>query len=162
MSKEEYVQLEAVREALEKVIKSETEIDQVLALLSESTVQVDETKPAEPDSAEDTVESEEDGTPKPKFQNVILVSDPKGIINDDLVGWILQMPEDEDLQDITENLKKAAYNFNASKKGNKYPVTSIGLAIEAVPNKFLKPYNIKRKTKEPVFIVTTDNVLPRS
>jgi hypothetical protein len=162
MSKEEYVQLEAVREALEKVIKSETEIDQVLALLSESTVQVDETKPAEPESAEDSDESEEDGTPKPKFQNVILVSDPKGIINEDLVGWILQMPEDEDLQDITENLKKAAYNFNASKKGNKYPVTSIGSAIEAVPNKFLKPYNIKRKTKEPVFIVTTDNVLPRS
>lgn len=161
MSKEDYVQLEAVRTALEKVVKDENTIEDVLSLLSEAVVSVDETKSIEPESVDDSEEGEDDDVPKPKFQNVILVSDPKGVINQELVGWVLQMPEEEDFRDITEGIKKAAYNFNASKKGNKYPVTSIGSAIEAVPNKFLKPYNIKRKTKEPVYIVTTDNVLPR-
>jgi len=161
MSKEDYVQLEAVRTALEKVVKDENTIEDVLSLLSEAVVSVDETKPIEPESVDDSEEGEDDDVPKPKFQNVILVSDPKGVIDQELVGWVLQMPEEEDFRDITEGIKKAAYNFNASKKGNKYPVTSIGSAIEAVPNKFLKPYNIKRKTKEPVYIVTTDNVLPR-
>ena len=161
-NKEEYVQLEAVRTALEKVVKDENAIEDVLNLLREAIGAVDETKLVDSEPVDSSDENEEDGAPKMKFQNVILVSDPKGIINEDLVGWIFQMPEDEDFRDIAAGIKKAAYNFNASKKGNKYPVTTIGSAIEALPNKFFKPYNIKRKTKEPVFIVTTDNVLPRS
>jgi hypothetical protein len=72
------------------------------------------------------------------------------------------MPENEDTRDVVELIKKAAYNFNASKKGRKYPVNTIGQAIEGVGNKFFKPYNVSLKTKEPVLVITTDNVLPRS
>lgn len=163
MSKEEYVQLEAVREALEKVVKDENAIEKVLDLLSDSTVAVDTAAPeAAPEPADAGNEEEGDDAPKPKMQHVILVSDPKGVIDCDLTGWVLQIPEDEDCREVVGNIKKAAYNFNASKKGNKYPVSSIGQAVEAVPNKFFKPYNIRRKTKEAVYVVTTDNVLPKS
>ena len=72
------------------------------------------------------------------------------------------MPENEDTRDVVELIKKGAYNYNASKKGRKYPVGSIGSAIEGVGTKFFKPYNLSIKTKEPVLVITTDNVLPRS
>jgi hypothetical protein len=164
MSKENYVQLDAVREALEQVVKDENAIEKVLTLLSDSTVAVDTANQAEvPTEDGDSGEVDgEDGPPKPKMQHVILVSDPSGVINKDLTGWVLQLPEDEDCRSIVEGIKKAAYNFNASKKGRKYPVNSIGQAIEGVPTKFFKPYNIKLKTKESVYVVTTDNVLPKS
>jgi len=162
MSKEEYVQLEAVREALEKVVKDENAIEKVLDLLSDAAVQVDEAKQAEEPEASDTNETEESDEPKIKKQFGILVSDKDGVIKQDLVGWVFQMPENEDTRDVVELIKKAAYNFNASKKGRKYPVNTIGQAIEGVGSKFFKPYNVSLKTKEPVLVITTDNVLPRS
>lgn len=162
MSKEEYVQLEAVREALEKVVKDENAIEKVLDLLSDAAVQVDEAKQAEEPEASDTNETEESDEPKIKKQYGILVSDKDGVINKDLVGWVFQMPENEDTRDVVELIKKAAYNYNASKKGRKYPVNTIGQSIEGVGNKFFKPYNVSLKTKEPVLVITTDNVLPRS
>jgi hypothetical protein len=88
MSKEEYVQLEAVREALEKVVKDENAIEKVLDLLSDAAVQVDEAKQAEEPEASDTNETEESDEPKIKKQYGILVSDKDGVINKDLVGWV--------------------------------------------------------------------------
>lgn len=161
MSREEYVQLEAVREALEKIVKDENAIEKVLDLLSEATVKVDETKQAE---EAEVAEGSDEGTDEPKMkkQYGVLISDKDGLITKDLVGWVFQMPENEDSRDIVELVKKAAYNYNASKKGRKYPVSSIGAAIEGAGSKFFKPYNVSFKTKEPVLVITTDNVLPRS
>ena len=162
MSKEEYVQLEAVREALEKIVKDENAIEKVLDLLSDAAVKVDEAKQnEEPDVAEGT---DDDGSDEPKIkkQYGILVCDKDGDIKRDLVGWVFQMPENEDTRDVIENIKKAAYNYNASKKGRKYPVNTIGQAVEGCGSKFFKPYNVSIKTKEPVLVVTTDNILPRS
>ena len=161
MSKEEYVQLEAVREALEKVVKDENAIEKVLDLLSDAAVKVDEAKQAEEAEVADTAEEGSD-EPKMKKQYGIIVSDKDGIITKDLVGWVFQMPENEDSRDVIELVKKAAYNYNASKKGRKYPVASIGSAIEGCGSKFFKPYNVSFKTKEPVLVITTDNLLPRS
>ena len=160
MSKEEYVQLEAVREALEKVVKDENAIEKVLDLLSDAAVKVDEAKQAEEAEVADTAEEGSD-EPKMKKQYGIIVSDKDGIITKDLVGWVFQMPENEDSRDVIELVKKAAYNYNASKKGRKYPVASIGSAIEGCGSKFFKPYNVSFKTKEPVLVITTDNILPR-
>lgn len=164
MSKEEYVQLEAVREALEKVVKDELAIERVLDMLSDAAVKVDEAKQEVIEEGVEDNESESEGSDEPKIkkQYGILVSDKDGVIQRDLVGWVFQMPENEDTRDVIEHIKKAAYNFNASKKGRKYPVSTIGQAIEGVGNKFFKPYNVSLKTKEPVLVVTTDNILPRS
>jgi hypothetical protein len=162
MSKEEYVQLEAVREALEKVVKDENAIEKVLDLLSDATVKVDEAKQAEEADVAEGAEDEGSDEPKIKKQYGILVCDKDGEIKRDLVGWVFQMPENEDTRDAIESVKKAAYNYNASKKGRKYPVNTIGQAIEGVGNKFFKPYNVSIKTKEPVLVVTTNNILPRS
>ena len=161
MTKEAYVQLEAVREALEKVVKDENKIEEVLGLLNNATVQVDEATQAEETDTADN-ETEESDEPKIKKQYGILVCDKNGTIDTDLVGWVYQMPENEDPRDVVELLKKAGYNYNASKKGRKYPVSTIGAIIEGVGSKYMKPYNLSLKTKEPVLIVKTDNILPRS
>ena len=159
MSKEEYVKLQAVKAALQETVEDQDKINEILELLSNNTVAVDETAQPEEAIAEET--SDKSDEPKVKKQYVILVSDTTGIINKDLVGWILQIPEDEDVKDVIDSIKKGSYNFNASKKGQKYPVSSIGQAIANVGNKFFKPYNLSIKTKEPVLVVTTDNNLPR-
>lgn len=160
MSKENYVNLDAVESALEQVGVDVEDIQKILSLLNEATVQVDETKPVDP--VDESTNEGDEGVPKPKQQFVILVSDPDKMITKDLTGWVLQIPEDEDVQEVVANLKKGSYNYNASKKGGKYPVSSIGQAIANVSNKFLKPYSIKIKTKEPVYVLTTDNKLPKS
>ena len=156
--KESYVQLDAVKDALDKFVKDDATIKKVLDLLNAEVVSVDAT----PEPADTSTEKEGDSEPKKKNQLVIVVSDPNGIIKQDLAGWVLQIPEDEDAQDVVKNVKKAAYNFNASKKGQKYPVSSIGQALGDVSNKFFKPYFVKVKTKEPVTVVVTDNKLPKS
>lgn len=163
MSKEEYVKLQAVIAALQKTVEDQEKIDEIIDLLSNATVAVDEAAKAEEavDSSEETGNDEE-GEPKPKQQFVMLVSDTTGIIKKDLVGWVLQIPEDDDVATVIDSIKTGAYNFNASKKGQKYPVSSIGQAIANVPNKFFKTNNLKIKTKEPVQIIVTNNVLPRS
>lgn len=161
MTKEAYVQLEAVREALEKVVKDENKIEEVLDLLNSATVQVDEANQTEEADSTDNV-SEESDEPKIKKQYGILICDKDGDLKRDLVGWVYQMPENEDPRDVVDLLKKAGYNYNASKKGRKYPVNTIGAIIEGVGAKFMKPYNLSLKTKEPVLIVRTDNILPRS
>lgn len=162
MSQQEYVQLEAVRNALKQVVKDETAIDEILELLSVSTVSVDETKPdALNESEASETESEGEDLPKIKQQYVIMVSDPKKTITEELTGWVVQIPDNESVLTVTDRIKKAAYNYNASKKGQKYPIKTIGDAVESIGNKFFKPYDLKVKTKEPVFVVVTDNVLPK-
>ena len=164
MSKEEYVKLQAVVAALQKTVDNQETIDEILELLSNATVAVDEAAKTEEEAVDVSKETgnDEEGEPKPKQQFVILVSDTNGIINKDLVGWVLQIPENDDVATVLDSIKSGAYNFNASKKGQKYPVSSIGQAIANVPNKFFKTNNLKIKTKEPVQIITTNNVLPRS
>jgi hypothetical protein len=163
MSKEEYVKLQAVVAALQKTVEDQEKIDEILDLLSNATVAVDEA--AKPEEGVDPTEetgNDEESEPKPKQQFVVLVSDTTNIITKNLVGWVLQIPEDDDVATVIDSIKTGAYNFNASKKGQKYPVSSIGQAIANVPNKFFKTNNLKIKTKEPVQIITTNNVLPRS
>ena len=57
-------------------------------------------------------------------------------------------------------LKRSAYEYNISQKGRKYPVKSIGEACEAVGAKFQKEQGVSIKTKLPVTILKTDNLLP--
>ncbi|MFW6354603.1 MAG: hypothetical protein ACOC3I_09490, partial [Verrucomicrobiota bacterium] len=59
-----------------------------------------------------------------------------------------------------ERIHRAAYNFNATPKGRRMPVESIGEACEAVSPRLLKDENVWIKTKEPVLIVKSDNKIP--
>ena len=100
--------------------------------------------------------------PAAKKQFVVLLSDPQGkLAKADLVGWVVQIPEDASPHSTTERIFKGAYDFNASKKGRLLPVKTVGESLESVAAKFFKEAELWVKTKLPVAVMVTDNVLPK-
>jgi len=99
--------------------------------------------------------------PRVKNQFVVLLSDPHNQVEaEELVGWVVQIPEMESPATITDRIIRAAHEFNSSRKGRKFPARSIGEACEVVGPKFLKPEHISIKTKLPVTVIKTDNRIP--
>ena len=107
--------------------------------------------------------ADEDTKPPPlKKQFVVLLSDPQGKLpKQDLVGWVLQIPENASPHSTTDRIFKGAYDYNASKRGRLLPVKSVGEALESTGAKFFKEADLWVKTKTPVSVMLTDNVLPK-
>ena len=113
-------------------------------------------------TTEEAAKEEGEKPPAQKKQFVILVSDPDGKMpEEELAGWVLQLPEDASPLSLLERVHKAAYDFNATRRGRKLPVESIGEAFESVPAKNFKEVDLAVKTKVPVLVLTTDNKLPK-
>jgi hypothetical protein len=107
-------------------------------------------------------ENEEEKPPPVKKQFCILVSDPEGRLpaGVDFTGWVLQIPEEESVSSTTERIHRASYEYNTTKRGRLMPVKTIGEAMEHVAAKHLKEAQVWVKTKEPVFMLRTDNKIP--
>ncbi len=89
--------------------------------------------------------------PPPKKQFVILLSDPEGKLPEkDMVGWVVQIPENASPFSTTDRIFKGAYDFNASKRGRMLPVKSVGEALESASAKYFKESELWIKTKLPV------------
>lgn len=99
--------------------------------------------------------------PAVKKQNVIMISDPNGELRDkDIVGWIAQIPEDDDILETVPRIHRAAYEFNTTPKGIRMPVETVGEACEVIQAKFFKEQNVWVKTKTPLLILPVDNKIP--
>lgn len=95
-----------------------------------------------------------------KKQFVVLVADNDGELADkELMGWVLQLPEDEPMPSVPEKMAHVAKAFNLSKKGRRYPVETVGETCENVPAKIFKEQKLWLKTKTPVLIVPMENDL---
>ena len=106
--------------------------------------------------------AEEEKPPPVKKQFVILVSDPEGEMPDtDFAGWIVQLPDDASPLSTAERIEKAAFDFNATRRGRALPVGTVGEALETVPAQHFKDVELWVKTKTPVQVLKTDNVLPK-
>ena len=111
---------------------------------------------------EEAAAAEDEKPPAQKKQFVILVSDPDGQMPEqELAGWVLQMPEEASVLSLQERVHKAAYDFNATRRGRKLPVETMGEAFESVPAKAFKEVEVTVKTKTPVLVLCTDNKLPK-
>ena len=100
--------------------------------------------------------------PAPKKQFVVLLSDPAGqLAKQDLTGWVVQIPENASPHSTTDRIFKGAYDFNASKRGQLLPVKSVGEALESGSAKYFKESELWVKTKLPVAVMVTDNILPK-
>jgi hypothetical protein len=126
----------------------------------------------EPDLLREIVEAMNEATqpdadedikpPPPKKQFVILLSDPESRLpKQDIVGWVVQIPENTSPHSTTDRVFKGAYDFNASKRGRMLPVKSVGEALESVSAKYFKDSELWVKTKLPVAVMVTDNILPK-
>ncbi|MDX2110596.1 MAG: hypothetical protein SFY80_10185 [Verrucomicrobiota bacterium] len=101
-----------------------------------------------------------DTAPAVKKQYVILVSDPNDALPRDLIGWIVQIPEEDSPLTTVQKLHRAAYDYNVTPKGRRIPIRTIGEACEATPSRLLKDHNAWVKTKEPVQIISVVNDIP--
>lgn len=99
--------------------------------------------------------------PPVKKQFVMLVSDPEGVLDQkDIVGWVAQIPEDDSIANTAGRIHSAAYEYNATPKGARMPVETIGEACEVVSAKLFKEQNIWIKSKTPLLVVPVDNKIP--
>lgn len=99
--------------------------------------------------------------PPVKKQFVMLVSDPDGILDKkDMVGWIAQIPEDDSIATTASRIHSAAYEYNATPKGARMPVETVGEACEVVSAKLFKEQNVWVKSKTPLLIVPVENKIP--
>jgi len=105
---------------------------------------------------------DEDKPPAVKKQFVVLVSDPENRFpKTDFAGWVLQLPEDESPATVQERIFRAAYDYNATRKGRLYPAKTVGEALENIPAKHFKETEVWVKTKTPVILLKTDNEIPK-
>ncbi len=111
---------------------------------------------------EEAAVAEDEKPPAQKKQFVILVSDPDGEMPEhELAGWVVQIPEDASPLSLQERVHKAAYDINATRRGRKLPVETMGEAFESVPAKAFKEVEVTVKTKTPVLVLSTENNLPK-
>jgi hypothetical protein len=96
-----------------------------------------------------------------KKEFLVLVSEPEGGLPKDLVGWVVQYPEDGDPRDVSDKIVEVATTFNTSPKGKRVPVTSFGDACQSLPSKLLKERDVWVKTREPVRVIAVKNALGR-
>lgn len=109
---------------------------------------------------EDVELSDEPKAAPIKKQFVVLVADNEGVLSEkDLVGWVLQLPEDEPMLSVSEKIARVAKAFNLSKKGRRFPVETVGETCENVPSRIFKEQKLWLKTKEPVLLVPINNAL---
>lgn len=142
------IEIEVVAEVLQENELDKAMVDRIVRQL---------TKAAERAADEAAAERE----PQVKKQWIIIVSDPEDQIpEEDFVGWVLQIPENDSPAVAIDRLIQAAHAFNATKRGRKYPAKTLAEACEVVGGKFLKEANISVKTKLPVSVLKTDNELP--
>jgi hypothetical protein len=107
-------------------------------------------------------EVDEEKPPAVKKQTCIIISDPKGDLPEaEFTGWVVQIPEDASVTTTVERIHKAAYEFNTTKKGRLLPAKTMADAIENVAAKHFKEQQIWIKTKEPVFMLRTNNEIPQ-
>ena len=92
-----------------------------------------------------------------KKHHVVLVSTPEGGLPEDLVGWVVQVPEEDNPTEATERIVATANRFNASPRGKKLPLTSFGDACQSLPSKQLKENNVWVRTREPVRVIPVGN-----
>lgn len=76
--------------------------------------------------------------------------------------WIFQVPDEFDHNNLVPTISKVIAEFMLSGKKKALKITSVGSGIQIIPNKFWKAHSITRKTKEPVLVEVTDNIIQSS
>lgn len=101
--------------------------------------------------------------PLVKKQYITLIADNDGVLVDkDFASWILQIPEESNPQAVIDKIHQSAYTYNASPKGSRIPVKSMGETLESVSAKIFKDNEVWVKTKLPVLVVSCNNQIPQS
>ena len=100
--------------------------------------------------------------PAVKKQFITLIADNDGqFLDQDFASWVLQIPEEANPQAVIDKIHQSAYAYNATPKGSRFPVKSMGETLESVSAKIFKENEVWVKTKIPVLAVSCKNQLPQ-
>ena len=100
--------------------------------------------------------------PAVKKQFITLIADNDGhLLDQDFASWVVQIPEEANPQAVIDKIHQSAYTYNATPKGSRSPVKSMGETLESVSAKIFKENEVWVKTKIPVLAVSCKNQLPQ-
>ncbi|MBS1485440.1 MAG: hypothetical protein HP060_01400 [Opitutales bacterium] len=104
----------------------------------------------------------EDKEPPCKRQFVVFLRDPDGKLRSprDLVGWVAQIPEDDEPESAEEKLYAAARHYNLTPKGRRMPLKTVDETCEFGSAKINKEHGLWIRSKEPVLVVPVFNKIP--
>lgn len=102
----------------------------------------------------------EEREPQQKKKYVFVASDPEGVLEGhELVGCVVQIPEDQSEFTVEERIFAATYEYNRSKKGRRDPAKTVGEACERVPAKLFREQHIWVKNKEAAYLLPSANII---
>ena len=95
------------------------------------------------------------GLPKQKNQFVIVVKGDASMKDKSLAGWVVQIPEGDDVAQTLPRLKRAAAATVNAQKRKKRAISTVADAMQFSKRAFTKAENINVKTKEYVQVLIT-------
>lgn len=142
MKKSKSVSIEQLLEALKVAAVSDGQKETVLT----------ELKKAAAEEAQ-AAESQPANEPKTKNSFTVFLSDESGALaGRDLVGWIVQHPEDLGAAQVEEKLRFVLESYSTTRKARSFPVKSTGEFFETIPDTHFKAIDLSRKTRDPIVI----------
>jgi len=96
---------------------------------------------------------EREKNPKKQFV-AIVVTDNEEI--EEVPMFMVQIEEGDDHNTIIDRITHATAEHNNTPKGEKFPIDTLGGALQETKRKFITEKKVWVKTKEPVIIVRTD------
>ena len=101
------------------------------------------------------LQEDKEKEPKEKWEFVIVLDGSKNKIPEDIAGWVVQQKEGEDAGTVLSRLSDAAKDQNETANKKKVILQTMRDIFSGLKSKFLKPKNIKIKTKELTRVVIT-------
>lgn len=102
------------------------------------------------------------GVPKLKNQFVIVVKGDESMRDKSLAGWVVQIPEGDDVEQVLPRLKRAAAATVNAQRRKKRAINTVADAMQYSKRAFTKLENINVKTKEYVqAVVVVDDGLDK-
>lgn len=109
---------------------------------------------------EEALQKEENKLPKQKNEFGVILFDAEGLVaGKEFTAAVYQIPQGDDHNLVLGKISQAAREQVASAKRKKYPIDTMGEAVQNVKRKFTKDKNVNLKTKSPVRVLVSNNKL---
>lgn len=97
---------------------------------------------------------EREKNPKKQFVGIAVTDNPDF---EEVPFFLVQIEEGDDHNTIVDRITHATAEHNNTPKGQKFPIDTLGGAIQETKRKFITDKKVWVKSKEPVIIVRVDS-----
>ena len=109
---------------------------------------------------EEAAQKEAEKLPTQKNEFGVILFDADGLVaGKEFTAAIYQIPQGDDHNLVLGKISQAARDQVLAAKRKKYPINTMGEAVQNVKRKFTKDKNVNLKTKTPVRVLISNNKL---